>query len=131
MRDRDRFHAEEDDDLVKRREVSDEMRKDSWYAGDKLSVDHPDSLDSDNSEVWGAEECEEPVDWDFVLDVKFVTLKGSVVPNVHDEEEDEGEGDWNPSTFEEFNEWSWEVENFDCSEKENEGKRVEGAFAPA
>ena len=106
MRDRDGLDAEEDNNLVKRGKVGNEMTEDRGNAGDELGADHADSSDADDAEVRGAEEREEPVDRDFVLDVELVAHDGPVVPDVHDEEEDEGEGEGDPRAFEELDEGS-------------------------
>lgn len=62
------------------------------------------------------------------MDVEFVVYDGFVVLDVYDEEEDEGEGEGDLCVFEEFDEGSWEVERFDCVEKEDESDCEEDVF---
>lgn len=52
------------------------------------------------------------------------------MPCAHDEEEDEGQGNWDPCPFEELDEWGREVERFEGSKEEHETDREDDALLP-
>lgn len=58
--------------------------RDSW---NKLGVYKTNAMDADDAK--GGAEAKEPVDWDLVLDIEFVFLECAIMPDIHDDHEDE------------------------------------------
>lgn len=82
MRYWDGLDAKENKNLVESREVGNEMGENSWNSCNKLSVNEANATDPCNTQV--GTQGEQPVDGNFVFNIKLVLLQGSVMPTIHD-----------------------------------------------
>lgn len=82
MRYWDGLDAKENKNLVESGEVGDEMGENSWNSCNKLGVNEANATDSGNTQV--RTQGEQPVDGNFVFNIKLILFQGSVMPTVHD-----------------------------------------------
>jgi hypothetical protein len=83
VRDGHGLHADEDQQLVERRQVGDEVGEDGPHAGGQLRVDDADAWDAHDAQA-GAQRVDPP-ERHLVLHVEQVLPPRAVVPHVHDE----------------------------------------------
>ena len=75
-------------------------------------------------------QAKEPVDGNLILDIKLIFLEGAIVPDIHDNHENEGECNGYPSSFQELNKRSREIECFNGAKEENETYSHKNALMP-
>lgn len=82
---------------MKSRKIGNKMGEDCRDSRHKFGVNEANASHSNNSET--RTKTQEPVDGDLVLDIKLILLDGAIVPDVHDDHEDEGENYGYPRSF--------------------------------
>lgn len=97
-----RLQANENQNLVEGREISDEVREDGRHATENFCVDQPDARNTDNPKAWT--ESKQPFHGHLILEVEFVVLDGAIVPHIHDGHDHHGQHQGHPTSLLHFDE---------------------------
>ncbi|BAS72162.1 Os01g0369366, partial [Oryza sativa Japonica Group] len=128
VRHRHGLDADEDEHLVERRQVGDEVREDGRHAGGQLGVDDADPRDAHDAQA-GAERVDPP-ERHLVLHVELVLPPRAVVPHVHDGDEHQRQHQRQPPALGHLHQRRRQVHRLDDAERHQEERRHQAAVLP-